>query len=92
MAELKWPDRFFRIHKEAMREGVNKYDDGMIFAFRCRESWDEMWQSEYVYMVRVKIKRSDKSYHMIPLTIEDVKTAEAWERKNAKVGDDEFAN
>lgn len=89
-SSLKFPDRFFEVHKERMAEAARKYSSGTIFSFILKENWDHSFGDGYFYVVNVKIVQTERGTHMVPASANEVKIAEQWEQRYKGVPDDEL--
>lgn len=92
LPSLKFPARFFEVHKDRMREGAGKYSPGTIYSFILKESWDFTMSSDRGYKVDVQIVETDRGTHMVPLSKQDVTTAELWEERYRGIPDSELTS
>lgn len=87
---LKWPERFFELHRKRMGELVRQYPDRNHLQMKLRESWDFHFNSQVSYMVNFRVVESQKGTHIVPLSQLDVDTAQQWCDRYLVVGEDEF--
>lgn len=87
---LKFPDRFFAVHKQKMKELAGRYGPGAVVAFVLHEDYAHFFGDDQKYIVHIKTVESEKGTHIVPMTALDVKTAEDWEARYRKVPDDEL--
>lgn len=87
---LKFPDRFFRIHHDKMKELYERVGRRQ-FAFLTRETHSSVWSNSVTqWIIDIRIVETDKGVHIVPRSLKDVELAEKWEKIFVGCLDNEF--
>lgn len=87
---MRFPDRFFEVHKDRFRQAAGRHTPGAVIAMICMENYDHFFGSDTSYLIHFKLVVTDRGTHIVPYGISDVATAAAWELRYKGIPDSEF--